>query len=353
MSDFQTILNFQVGNFSTERIGFAFVVFIVALLIFKIFRTIILNNFKKLARKTKTDFDDLAVKLLGEIPSYFYWLLAIFIGFHFLRVADPLANKIINGIFTTIVIYRGVIFAQKIIAYSLEKFWGRDEHQVEKNRTAIHGILVFAKIILWTAGLLLMLSNLGFEVGTLVASLGISGIAIAFALQNILSDLFSSFAIYLDQPFQIGDYVVVGEDSGTIKKIGLKTTRIQTLKGDELVISNAELTSSRIHNFKKMRRRRVNFTIGVVYETASVKLQKIPDIIQKIIEDVETVDFERCHFQSFGDFSLNFETVFYVKSRDYHVFMDARQMINLGVKEAFEKAKIEMAFPTQTIYVQK
>jgi len=264
-----------------------------------------------------------------------------------------LANKIINGIFTTIVIYRGVIFAQKIIAYSLEKFWGRDEHQVEKNRTAIHGILVFAKIILWTAGLLLMLSNLGFEVGTLVASLGISGIAIAFALQNILSDLFSSFAIYLDQPFQIGDYVVVGEDSGTIKKIGLKTTRIQTLKGDELVISNAELTSSRIHNFKKMRRRRVNFTIGVVYETASVKLQKIPDIIQKIIEDVETVDFERCHFQSFGDFSLNFETVFYVKSRDYHVFMDARQMINLGVKEAFEKAKIEMAFPTQTIYVQK
>lgn len=350
--DLQTILSYKLGTITTKQIAISVGIFIGLLIIFSIFRAAVLKNLKKLARKTKTDFDDLLIKNIENIPQHFYWLTSTFIAFQFLGLSDPKVKKIVNGIFIVFVIYRAVIFVQGLIEYSLKKFWARDEKQAEENQTAIHGVQTVAKIILWSAGLLLILSNLGFEVTTLVASLGIGGIAVAFALQNVLGDLFSSFAIYFDQPFKIGDYIEVGTDGGTVKKIGLKTTRIQTLRGDELVISNAELTNTRIHNFKRMRRRRIVFNIGVTYDTGSMSLKKIPGLIRKIIEKVESADFERCHFKEFGDFSLNFEITYYVKNREYPQYLDTQQEINLGIKEKFDKEKIEMAFPTQTIQVQ-
>ena len=186
--------------------------------------------------------------------------------------------------------------------------------------------------------------------------MGIGGIAIAFALQNILADAFSALSIYFDKPFEIGDFVVVGEFSGTVKKIGIKSTRIQLLQGEELVMSNAILTSSSVRNFKKMRKRRIVFGFGVTYDTPSKKLKKIPDIIRDIIdpEKLQYLDkLDRVHFSEFGDFSLIFDVVFYMKTQDYMKYKDTQQAINYAIRDAFEKEGIEMAFPTQTIYLQK
>lgn len=222
-----------------------------------------------------------------------------------------------------------------------------------RNETAIFGIKLIAKILLWAIAILMVLSNWGVNISALAASMGIGGIAIALAAQNILSDLFSSFSIYLDKPFEIGDYIVIGADRGTVQKIGLKTTRIQTLQGEELVVSNQELTTTRVQNFKKMTERRINFSVGVTYDTPTEKLKKIPEILEKIISSESKARFDRVHFASFDDWALRFDAVYYVLSQDYAEYMDMQQVMNFSIKEAFESESIEMAFPTQTIHVVK
>jgi small-conductance mechanosensitive channel len=202
------------------------------------------------------------------------------------------------------------------------------------------------------AGIFIM-SNLGFDVTSLVAGLGIGGIAVALALQSVLSDVFSSFSIYFDKPFQAGDFIIVGQHMGIVKHIGIKSTRIQTLQGEELIISNKELTSARVQNFKKMEKRRITFTFGVTYQTPVKKLKKIPEMVKEIVAKIELADLDRVHFRKYGDFSLNFEVVYYVKIPDYGKYMDTQQEINLALKERFEKEGIEFAYPTQTIFLNK
>lgn len=207
--------------------------------------------------------------------------------------------------------------------------------------------------IVFIFAFLIILYIYKIDLSGVVVGLGVGGIAIAFALQSILADAFSAFSIYFDRPFEIGDFVVVGEYAGTVKKIGMKSTRIGLLQGEELVISNTVLTSSSVRNFKKMRKRRIVFTFGVTYGTPTEKLRKVPDMVKKIIEKNELSKVDRVHFKEFGDFSLNFEVVYYLNTRDYNKYMDVQQAINLGVKEAFEKEDIEMAFPTQTIFLNR
>jgi len=212
---------------------------------------------------------------------------------------------------------------------------------------------IIIKIILWIIGLLLILSNLGINITSLVAGLGIGGIAIALALQNILSDLFSSFAIYFDKPFKVGDFIIIGKDMGTVEQIGIKTTRLRALQGEQIVISNQELTSARIQNFKKLSERRVAFELGVVYGTPDDKMKKIPELIEKIIKETKDTRFDRSHFKSFGDFALIFETVYYITSGEYLDYMNAQQEIGLKIKEKFSTEEIEFAYPTQTLFLNK
>ncbi len=325
--------------------------FAVLLLLFRFFRRHIVNNLKKLGKKTQSNLYITLVEFLDDIPTHFYQIVAAFIAFYPLaaNLENKTAASILKGIFLIFVMYRGILFLQKFLGYMMEKTLMKNE----ENETALHGVKIILNIALWLIGTLVILQNLGFEVSTLVTSLGIGGVAVAFALQNVLGDLFSSFAIYFDKPFQIGDHIVLGTDSGTVKKIGLKTTRITTLQGEELVVSNAELTSARIKNFKRMKKRRVSFAFGVTYATPTEKLKKIPKIVDKIITSEKLTEVERIHFKAFGDFSLNFEVVYFVKSREYNDYMDIQQSINLALMDAFEKEKIEMAFPTQTIFLAK
>jgi small-conductance mechanosensitive channel len=217
----------------------------------------------------------------------------------------------------------------------------------------IGGIMVVVNITFWAIGLLLFLSNLGYNVTTVLTGLGIGGIAIALAAQNILGDLFNYFVIFFDRPFEVGDFITVDDKKGTVEYIGIKTTRLRSLSGEQIIISNSNLTSSRIHNYKRLESRRVLFTIGVVYGTPLEKMKRIPEMIKAIIEKHEFTNFDRVHFISYGDFSLNYEVVFFVDNPHYHIYMDILQQINFDIYEQFAAEKIDFAFPTQTLVFNK
>jgi small-conductance mechanosensitive channel len=198
----------------------------------------------------------------------------------------------------------------------------------------------------------LILDNIpGVEITALVASLGIGGIAVALAVQNILSDLFASLSIVLDKPFVIGDFIIVDNCLGTVEHIGLKTTRLRSLSGEQLVFSNNDLLKSRVRNYKRMAERRVVFSVGVTYQTPLEKLERIPTLIRDTIEAQPAVRFDRAHFQGYGDFALNFEVVYYVLDPDYNRYMDIQQGINLGIYSSFAEEGIEFAYPTRTLYI--
>lgn len=217
--------------------------------------------------------------------------------------------------------------------------------------TTISALGLVARIAIWAVVLLLALDNLGFEITTLVAGLGIGGVAVALAAQTVLGDLFASASIVIDKPFVIGDFIVVGEFLGTVEYIGLKTTRVRSLGGEQIIFSNADLLGSRVRNYKRMSERRVLFTIGVTYQTPREKLAKLPEIIRGIVESQELARFDRSHFHRFGPSSLDVETVYYVLDPEYVTYMNVQQAISLSLIEACEREGIEFAYPTQTVYL--
>ena len=218
--------------------------------------------------------------------------------------------------------------------------------------TTVSMLTFIAKLVLWAVVLLLALENAGIDVTALIAGLGVGGIAIALASQHILGDLFSALSIVLDKPFVLGDFIVVGDLMGTVEKIGLKTTRLRSLSGEQLIFSNADLLQSRTRNFKRMNERRVVFSLGVTYQTSADMLESIPGMIRKIIVSHDNVRFDRSHFKEYGDSALTFETVYYVLTAEFNRYMDIQQSINLALYRSFAKQGIEFAYPTQTIFVE-
>ena len=336
------------GNTIKEYV-FALIVFLGALLVFKILQIILFKYFHKLAQKTKTEIDNVFLEILQKIRPPFYFYLALYFALETLKI-NLWLDRILSAILMVWVTYQVMVSFQVLINRVIKKRIAKDA-----TSEAILGLMgKILKGIIWGIGLIFILSNLGINVTSLLAGLGIGGIAIAFALQNILEDLFSSFAIFFDKPFRVGDFIVVGENyKGTVEKIGIKTTRLRSLQGEEVVISNRELTSAKIQNFGKVEERRVSIKIGVTYETPPEKLKIIPKLIEEIIKNTENVRFDRAFFVAYGDFALIFEFVYFVQSPDYVIHLKAQQEILLKLKEEFEKQGIEFAYPTQTLYLKK
>jgi small-conductance mechanosensitive channel len=229
------------------------------------------------------------------------------------------------------------------------------QRALEKNpaaATSINAIAFVSKIVIWSVLVLVALDSMGINITTVVAGLGIGGVAVALAVQNILGDLFASLSIILDKPFVIGDFIILNEYLGVVEYIGLKTTRVRSLSGEQIVFSNSDLLNSRVRNYGRMFERRVPFTIGVTYDTPRDKLKRIPDIIRDAVDAQDKTRFDRSHFMKYGDFALQFETVYYVLSPDYNIYMDIQQSINLMIHEAFEREQISFAYPTQTLYMK-
>ena len=214
---------------------------------------------------------------------------------------------------------------------------------------AFYWIIKSLKAIIWVVAIILFIQNLGVEIGALVTGLGIGGVAIAFAAQTILSEIFSYFTIFFDRPFEVGDFINTGDYSGTVEHIGLRTTKLRSIGGEQLIFSNKDLTNSRVKNYKRMEERRVAVSISVVYDTPNEKLKQIPDMLKEIIETQSDTRFDRAHFSAYTEFCLKFDVVYYYLSSDYNRYMDTQQEINFKIKEYFENNHIHFAYPTHTI----
>lgn len=352
--NFAEILNYNFWGNSLREYLIALGVFVLVIIALKVFKKVVIGKIKKLVNHTKTELDDLLIKVIDSVGWPFYLFFSLYLAFQFIELLE-IIERIVFYAFLILVIYYIIKAIQVLIDYGVQKLIKKkQEEEKEKfDPSIIKLISKIIKILLWGLALIIILQNLGYNITTLVAGLGIGGIAIAFAMQNILGDIFSSFTIYFDKPFQVGDFIIVGEDMGVVKKIGVKSTRIQTLQGEELVMSNKELTEARVHNYKKMEKRRIVFSFGILYETPTEKIKKIPAIVKKIIDEIDIAETDRVHFKDFGDFSLNFEVVYFLNSSDYNKYMDTQEKINLNIKQEFEKEGIEFAYPTQKIFVNK
>lgn len=326
-------------------------IFIIGIILIKIFRSIVLKQLKKWAEKTNTTLDDFIILGIQKsiVPILYY-------GVFYFAVESLSISSTIDSILNVLSILVIVFFAIRLITstldFSIVSYASRQEGE-DKKAKQLKSISALARFVIWGIGLVFLLDNLGFDISAVVAGLGIGGIAVAIAAQAILADLFSYFVIFFDRPFEIGDFIIVDEKVGTVERVGIKTTRIRALSGEQLVLSNTDLTSSRIHNYKKLERRRVVFQLGVIYQTPAEKLKIIPELIKQIIVENPDTEFDRGHFKAFGDFSLNFEFVYYVLSADYTIYMNIQQAINMEIFKKFEKEGIEFAYPTQLVYVDK
>jgi small-conductance mechanosensitive channel len=288
--------------------------------------------------------------LVREIRSYFFPVMAFYVATRRLEIS-PVVTRYITIFCLSVLVIQAVKIASELLVFFLTRNQREDASCDLAARNTNRNIVLLVRLSLWSAGVLFILDNAGFNVGTFIAGLGIGGVAIALASQAILGDTFSSFAISLDKPFEPGDFIVVDDFQGTIEQIGLKTTRMRSLSGELLVFSNTDLCKSRLRNFKKMHERRVVCRIGVTYETSFANVKKIPVMLKSIVEDQKNVRVERVHFASYGDSALIYELVYYVGSREMIDYMDIQQEINFRIFEEFAKAGISMAYPTRTLHV--
>jgi small-conductance mechanosensitive channel len=328
----------------------ALAVAIGTLIALRLVEQVLIVRVARLTKKTSTIVDDVVIGALHKTKLLYLFIVSMFAGSIWLSLP-----KDVRSVFWKVTIVATIIQAGIWISTALQ-IWLENYRKDETdgaNRMTMNALSFLGRIALWAIVLLLILDNLGVDVTALVAGLGIGGIAIALAVQNVLSDLFASLSIVLDKPFIPGDFVVVGDMAGSVEHIGIKTTRIRSISGEQLIFSNTDLLGSRIRNFGRMRERRVVFSLGVTYQTPADKLERIPGMIRESIEAQDQVRFDRSHFASYGDSALNFETVYYVASSDYATHMDILQAVNLAIYRKFAGEGIEFAYPTQTLFVSK
>lgn len=324
----------------------------IALLIWLVLRVsqFRLNRYIKSVRETVPEAYPFLGTFLETTRGFFLISVGLYFGIRLPAVQGNLAWDIQQYIFLFILAQLGLWGNALIKTWARRAFKEREEVDAAQ-ASAMDVLQLLAIIVLWIILTVAGLAALGLNVGTLVAGLGVGGIAIALASQKILSDLFASLTIILDKPFVVGDFIIVGDIMGNVKKIGLKTTRILSLGGEQLILPNSYLLESRIQNFQRMEERRNKMLIGVVYQTSLKNLKRIPEIIKEIIESQEQVRFDRAHFKEYGPYSLNFEIVYYALTRDYLLHMEFQQKINLALFERFKKDGIGFAYPTQTIAI--
>ena len=320
------------------------------LIVLRLVEQILIVRMQRVAEKTHTIIDDVVTGALRKTKLLFLFIVAIFVGSLWLTLDSALRSVLLRTVIIATLIQAG-IWVSRGLQIWLEHY--RKTEEDGANRTTMNALSFIGRLILWVTVFLLILDNLGIDVTALVAGMGIGGIAIALAVQNILGDLFASLSIVLDKPFVNGDFIKVGEMAGSVEHIGIKTTRVRSISGEQLVFSNSDLLTSRIHNYGRMYQRRVTFPLGVTYQTPAEKLERIPGLIRAAIEAQDLVRFDRSHFASYGDSALNFETVYYVETSDYTRHMDILQAVNLRIYRAFEEEAIEFAYPTQTLFIEK
>ncbi|KAA9134190.1 mechanosensitive ion channel family protein [Marinihelvus fidelis] len=313
----------------------------------------VLNRYlSRVADKTSTRWDDNFVAALKKTRFWFLVIIATWTGSLTMALAEG-PRSVINTLLVLALIIQGGFWINSMLKAEVKRHraYARENNPGSVSTISMVGFVV--QLVLWSTVVLLLLDNLGVDITALVAGLGIGGVAVALAVQNILGDLFASLSIVIDKPFVVDDFLVVGDFLGSVEHIGLKTTRLRSLSGEQLVFSNNDLLTSRIRNYGRMAERRVVFSLGVTYQTPIEKLKLIPNIVREAVEAEDNTRFDRSHFMKYADFSLNYESVFYVGSPDYNIYMDIQQAIFFRIHERFAEEGIEFAYPTQTLYVSR
>lgn len=322
---------------------------LIGILLVKFLKRSILLRLVKWTESTETRLDNYLIESFSRFGIPVLYFLIIYFSLNYLTLTERAGNilEIAITVVVTIMVIRLLI---SVILLIIRSYLNR-RHPDRDTVNELGAISLIVNFIIWFIGLGFLLDNMGYDLTAVIAGLGVGGIAVALAAQNILGDLFNYFVIFLDKPFEVGDFLIVDDKSGTVEHIGVKTTRIKTLSGEQLVFANSDLTSSRIHNFKRMQRRRIVFTIGVTYQTSYENLEKIPGVLKSIVQRQKEVEFDRAHFKTYSDSSLSFEVVYYALNSDYTFYMDTQQAINLAIYKEFASMGVDIAYPTRTLFV--
>jgi small-conductance mechanosensitive channel len=322
---------------------------LLSIALIKLFKRAILLRLIKWTESTETNLDNYLIESFNRFGIPILYFLIIFVSLNYLTLSRRISDilEIAVTVAVTIMVIRFIISSLIIIV----KSYLHKRHPDRDTLNELSAIKLIINGVVWFIGLGFLLDNMGYDLTAVIAGLGVGGIAVALAAQNILGDLFNYFVIFLDKPFEVGDFLVVDDKNGVVEHIGVKTTRIKTLSGEQLVFANSDLTSSRIHNYKRMQRRRIVFTIGVTYQTSYENLESLPALLRNIIESQEAVEFDRAHFKAYKDSNLEFEVVYYVLKPDYTFYMDTQQAVNLSIYREFATRGIEIAYPTRTLFL--
>jgi len=324
---------------------------VAVLLVLRILQYVVTRKFAHLADKTSTEIDDLIVGVLKKTKLLFLSIFSLHIGLRSVVIPER-AEQISETIFVIALLLQIGVWGSATILFWLNRIVRKRMAEDASSATTMTVLGFVSRLALWSVVLLIALDSVGVNITGLATGLGIGGVAVALALQSILGDIFASLSIALDKPFVIGDFIIVGEFLGTVEHIGLKTTRLRSLSGEQLVFSNTDLLKSRIRNYKRMFERRVLFSVGITYETPLDKVERVSGMIANIVQAQPKARFDRSHFKEFGDSAFVFEVVYYVKSPDFNVYMDIQQSINLDIARRFQSEGIEFAYPTRTLHVQ-
>lgn len=327
---------------------------ITAVLIFVLFallRRLLVSRLGALAARTTNQFDDMAVELIKRTRTWVLVAVAIFLGFRGLNWPDAL-TRYLDGAARLVLLWQIGLWGAAAVSFWVKNYLTQRTAQSDRTSIAMIGAMsVGAKVILWVLIILTAVKSVfGIEITALITSLGVGGIAVALAVQNILGDLLASLAIVFDKPFDVGDFITVDQVAGTVEHIGLKTTRVRSLAGEQIILGNADLLKSRVHNFRRMYQRRVVLSFDVTYDTPNDVLAKLPSIVQQIISAQSPVKFDRAHVSSLGESAIGIEAVYYVLDPDYTKHMDIQQAILLEALRKFEDAGASFAFPSRTVY---
>lgn len=344
----QSIINDKVMLVWITTAVITVVVYIIQLILQKL----IISSGEARAARTDTLLDDLAIEIVRNVKKYFMFSLSLYLGLVWVEI-EPRNRLLIDKAFILIALFQFALLAGLIINFWVSKHLKVKSSNDYAMASTLGLINISVKAVVYSILFLLALNNLGVDITALIAGLGVGGIAVALALQNILGDLFASLTIVLDKPFIVGDFIVVGEFSGSVEHIGIKTTRVRSISGEQLVFGNGDLLQSRIKNYKRMAERRIVQNLTVTYQTSSEMLEKIPSIIKEIIVHQTKARFDRCHFLRFQDSSLEFELVYWVESAEFNDYADRAHSINLAIFKEFNHLKIDFAYPTRTLHIQK
>jgi small-conductance mechanosensitive channel len=350
MPDLKELYNLPLFSNTWLAWSLALAIALASFLILWILRRVVRRSFRGFQARKHTELLELPLQVLSRTMTPFLVIVALFVGAQALTMG-PRTARFIESAITIALFWQAGIWAVAGASSWLDR---KRRLTMATDRAAVGslGIIGFViNVVIWSMIVLLTLDNLGVDITALVAGLGIGGIAVALAVQNVLGDLFASLSITLDRPFVVGDFLIVGEFLGSVEYIGIKSTRLRSLSGEQIVISNSDLLSSRVRNYGRMNERRVVFGTSVTYETSIELIERIPRLIRGIIAAQPGTRFDRCHFAKHAAASLDFETVYYVLSADYNRYMDIQQAINLRLHRELTELGIEFAYPTQKLYL--